>query len=190
MARARSPLPVKLVVSLLGGDADLLRRTQQLLQRRFGPVDDVSELWPYPHDGIHAAEMGPALQRRFLSFERLVSPAELPVIKLETNALEAQIASDAFDPIIPRPVNIDPGYVEHAKLVFASAKDRPHRVYLSDGIFGEVTLRMANGAWQPEPWTYPDFAAPTYHEFLTRARERLLAQRAATSLREEREAGL
>ena len=40
----------------------------------------------------------------------------------------------------PRAVNVDPGYVDGARLVLASTKDHAHRIWLRDGIYAEVTL--------------------------------------------------
>lgn len=177
MARPRAAKPVKLFAGLLGGDADLLHRARQLLTRRFGPADLESDLWPFDQTDYYEAEMGPALRRWFLSFERLIAPGHLAEIKLETNAVEQEIAEACLLPDIPRPVNIDPGYVELTKLVLATTKDRGHRIYLGHRIYGEVALQYTGGAWQPLPWTYPDYARPEYHAFFVEVREQLRAAR-------------
>jgi hypothetical protein len=179
MARPRTPQPVKLIAGLLSGDPDLLRRALQLLAKRWGPIDQTSPVWPFTMTEYYAAEMGAGLQRQFIGFERLIGPQELAEIKRETNALEEQIASQCLSPDISRPVNIDPGYVDLGKLVLATTKDRAHRIYLNAGIYAEVTLQFVAGGWQPQPWTYPDYAAPDYHPFFTQVRERLRARRAA-----------
>ncbi|MEX2025857.1 MAG: DUF4416 family protein, partial [Pirellulaceae bacterium] len=70
-----------------------------------------------------------------------------------------------------RPLNIDPGYLTEAKLVLASTKDRDHRIYLSQGIFAEVTLHFQQAKWQTRPWTYPDYQRADYHEFFSRCRD-------------------
>lgn len=179
MARPRPAQPVKLIAGLLGGDPDLLRRTRQLLVRQFGPVDLESELWAFTETDYYADEMGPDLKRCFLSFATLTSPDMLVQIKLDTNALEQEIAEQALDPDIARPINIDPGYIDPARLVLATTKDRAHRVYVGFGIYAEVTLQFRQGVWEPQPWTYPDYRRPEYHAFFTAARDHLLKQRAA-----------
>ncbi len=181
MAMPRRAQPVKLIVGLLSGDADLLRRARQLLSREFGPADLASDVWPFTQTEYYQDEMGPGLQRLLLSFEHLVMPERLPEIKRATNDLEDRIASECLDPLRPRPVNVDPGYLTLAKLVLATTKDRDHRLYLGDGIYGEVTLHYRGDAWQTWPWTYPDYRQPTYHEFFLRVRERYRAQSAAGS---------
>ncbi|MEW6249798.1 MAG: DUF4416 family protein [Planctomycetota bacterium] len=193
MGRPRTAHPVKLFAGLIGGDPDLLRRARQLLTQRFGPADLDSELWPFDQTDYYEAEMGPGLQRWFVSFERLVQPDRLAEIKRESNELEQQIASAAALPeeipllgvdtaappapaAVSRPVNIDPGYLDLSKLVLASTKDSAHRIYLNNGIYAEVTLQYAHGAWQALPWTYPDFRRPEYHVFFSRLRERFRQQ--------------
>ncbi len=179
MGKPRPAAHVKLFVGLLCGDVDLLRRTRQLLVRRYGPVDLESEIWPFDQTDYYAAECGPDLKRWFLSFERPIRPDMLAEIKHETNAVEAELADACLDPLIPRPVNIDPGYVDLGKLVLATTKDRAHRICLGMGIYAEVTLYFSQGVWQMWPWTYPDYRKPEYHAFFTRVRERLRAQRHA-----------
>jgi len=178
MARPRPAKPVKLIAGLLGGDVDLLRRARQKLAHEFGPVDLESELWPFDRTDYYEAQMGPGLQRQFLSFARLIRPDALAEIKCRTNRLEQQIADDCQPLGYPRPVNIDPGYLDLAKLVLATTKDRSHRVYLGEGIYAEVTLHYADGAWRPWPWTYPDYHKPEYHAFFARVRACYRDQRA------------
>lgn len=182
MGRPRPAQPVTLVAGLLSGDADLLRRCRQKLIQRYGPAELESDIWPFDQTDYYRAEMGPDLQRQFLAFARPIRAKDLPAIKLDTNRLEQEIAADCamlFD--VPRPVNVDPGYVDLGKLVLATTKDRSHRVYLDQGIYAEVTLQFSDGAWQPWPWTYPDYRKPEYHAFFTSVRERLRARRHAAT---------
>jgi hypothetical protein len=177
MARPRAPQPVKLICGLLSGDVDLLRRARQLLIRRFGPLDFESELWPFDQTDYYEHEMGPDLKRLFLSFVHTTRPDTLAETKRETNAIEDQIAEQCLGLDIPRPVNLDPGYVDLGKLVLATTKDRSHRLYIGQRIYAEVTLHFMEGRWQTWPWTYPDYRRPEYHEFFMRVRERLREQR-------------
>lgn len=180
MAKPRLAKPVKLFMGLLSGDPDLLRRARQLLGRRWGTVDLESECWDFDQTDYYREEMGPNLQRWFLSFGQLIYPDRLAEIKLETNALEQQLADDCLLPEAARPVNIDPGYLDLTKLVLATTKDRGHRIYLGHGIYAEVTLQYAHSAWQTLPWTYPDYTRAAYHAFFTRVRERYREQQHAS----------
>ena len=68
-------------------------------------------------------------------------------------------------------MNSDPGYVNGARLVLASTKDHAHRIYISDGIFAEVTMRYRFKRWVPFDYTFPDFASGRYDAFLLKARD-------------------
>jgi hypothetical protein len=53
-----------------------------------------------------------------------------------------------------------------AKLVLATTKNHGHRIYLREGIYGEVTLTFRNGDFCPYPWTYPDYASEPVIEIM------------------------
>lgn len=178
MGAIRPPARVKLFAGLLSSDEDLFARAAQYLSRMFGEVDLVSPVWPFTHTDYYEPEMGPDLKRRFVSFQRLIRPDEIVAIKRQTNELEKRLAEECAWPW-GRPVNIDPGYVGLAKVVLASTKDHAHRLYLGGGIYGEVTLHYAKSKWHAYPWTYPDYASPTYHDFFEAVRQRLKEQLSA-----------
>ena len=69
-----------------------------------------------------------------------------------------------------RPINLDPGYLASSKLVLASTKDYSHRTYLKKGIYAEVPLKYAKGAFEPLPWTFPDYRSKGYIDFFTETR--------------------
>jgi hypothetical protein len=158
-----APHPVKLFVGMLAPRADLFEIAQTELAKRFGPIDAAGEITPFDFTNYYEAEMGPNLKRKFVGFERLINPKELVSAKLFTIDLEERI-SERFG-AGQRIVNLDPGYVSLAKLVLASTKDYTHRVYLGDGVFGEVTLHFAHGRFNPWPWTYPDYKTDDYLGF-------------------------
>ena len=108
------------------------------------------------------------IDRVFFSFERLIEADRLPQIKVTTNSMEEAFAAQPTD--AKRPVNLDPGYLEHAKIVLASTKNFYHRMYLADGIFGEVTMHFKNNTFQFFPWTYPDYQSKDYQEFFLKLR--------------------
>ena len=171
MGAIRPPRKSKLLCGLLSGDEDLLVEARRRLARQFGSVDLVSEVWPFDATDYYADEMGQDIKRQFVFFEELISVERLPEIKRLTNDLELRFCDDLALPHESRAVNIDPGYITLAKLVLATTKDFPHRIYLQRGIYAEVTLYFESGQWRPWPWTYPDYLAQTYHEFFMQARE-------------------
>lgn len=171
MGTAREPQPVKLIASLLTGEPGLLARVREALAAAWGPIDLESDLLPFDHTDYYAGEFGPGLQRQILAFERLISPAELPAAKHLANELEQSLAAGGR-----RRVNVDPGYVALGKLVLATTKDHAHRLYLGQGVYGEVTLAYQQGRFRPWPWTYPDYASEEYCALFARIRDRYKAQ--------------
>ena len=171
MGRTRPPKRAKLFCGLLSADEDLLVQTRRRLTAQFGPADLVSDIWPFDCTDYYADEMGDEIKRQFVFFEQLVSVERLSEIKRLTNALELRLCDDLALPHEARPVNIDPGYMTLSKLVLATTKDYSHRIHVQGGIYAEVTLHYEKGQWQPWPWTYPDYAANTYHAVFERARE-------------------
>ncbi|GIW43111.1 MAG: GTP-binding protein [Candidatus Binatia bacterium] len=174
MGRPREPEPVKPVCGLLINDLELLGEVESRLHELFGAIEDRTSLEPWQHSAYYAPDMGWRLWRGWYSFTSLASPERLAEWKLATNELESQFAVSGH-----RRINADPGYLALLKMVLASTKDAPHRVYLRSGIFAEVTLVFERGAFRPLPHTYPDYASANALDFFSRVRQRYLAQRRA-----------
>jgi len=172
MGTARKPQPVKLIASLFAGDdAALLTETLEALTRLFGPIDFESELLPFDHTNYYSAEFGPGLQRKIVTFEQLIATTDLTAIKNQTNDQERALTEGD-----QRQVNIDPGYVSLGKMVLATTKNHAHRLYLGQGIYGEVTLTYQRGRFRSWPWTYPDYATDEYCAMFEGIRLRYKAQ--------------
>ena len=71
----------------------------------------------------------------------------------------------------PRPLNLDPGYLTLGKLVLASTKDFAHRIYLSRGIYAEVTLYYRHGRWEHHQFTFADYRREDYQHFFSQCRD-------------------
>ncbi len=166
MGMPRQPLPVKLVAGVLAASPRLLEEVRQKLEGQFGTIEAATEPEPWTASQYYCREMGPSLARQYLAFTRAVAPDALVEAKLIANELEGQWKGPRG-----RLVNIDPGYMDLEKLVLASTKDAPHRVYLGRGVYAEVTLCFVAGSFVPLPHTYPDYAQPRVREFFNRVRE-------------------
>jgi hypothetical protein len=160
---------VKLFVGVLVSDRTLIPAVEERLTADYGPIDDRSEIIPFQFTTYYAKEMGSSVDRVFFSFERLIEADQLPQIKRKTNSLEEELAG--LKTTVERPVNLDPGYLEHAKVILASTKNFYHRIYLGGGIFGEVTMHFRNHTYQFFPWTYPDYQSEEYQAFFLRIRQ-------------------
>jgi hypothetical protein len=167
MSLPQPPAPAKLVVSLIMKDRGLLPELAAELEAVFGPLEMVSRWLDFDFTPYYEAEMGRPLVRRMLAFRTLVAQERLAEIKLATNAIEARHAAGGC-----RRVNIDPGILLLARFVLATGKNFAHRIYLNKGIYADLTLVYARGAFQRLPWTYPDYADVTLLGFLQQARRR------------------
>ncbi len=138
----------------------------QKIEQLFGPIDLKSDLYDFDRfTDYYEKEMGRGLKKRFISLYKLIEPEALPEIKVKTNALEQEISGAG-----QRIVNIDPGYLNLSKVVLATTKDYSHRLYLGQGIFGDLHLVFINKTFQTQPWTYPDYKQPSVIEFFLKLR--------------------
>lgn len=170
MGQATAHAPVLPLMVVFSRSAAARQWARQMVESAWGPVALASPTFSFDETAYYAASMGPGLELEIWGFERLMAPTELPERKRQTNHWEAAYAQEAAD-AVSRPLNLDPGYLTLAKLVLASTKDHSHRLYLGEGIYGEVTLNYVRGAWQALPWTYPNYRRADYQEFLSRCRE-------------------
>ena len=169
--------PAKLIVGMLSAWERAFELAKPALCEHYGPADMESPVIPFTFTAYYERQMGPNLLRKFFAFDRLIDPAILADVKIFTNRLEIDLAA-SVSTAVPRPLNLDPGYITPAKLVLASTKDFSHRVYLRDGIYAEVTLHYEKiGTFRGWPWTFPDYkTSPDYHAFLAKVRARCLEQ--------------
>jgi hypothetical protein len=161
MGTAGSFTPEKLVLAILASSPAARDEVAAAAASSWGAVDLRAGPLPFTWSRYYDGEMGAPLQRSFLSFARLVDPADLAAIKEEANRLEERWARAGR-----RTVNIDPGLLALTRFTLASTKDTAHRVPLARGIYAEVTLLFAHGRFQPLEWTYPDYRSEEYHAVL------------------------
>lgn len=184
---------VKLIAGIIASSENIFFKTEEALQRIFGPLDYRSKTIKFDFTDYYQRDMGPDLKRRFVSFERLIDPIALSRIKLITNRLERRLSKD-INPVrnivsegdneisngvksVRRAVNIDPGYITGAKLVLASTKDYSHRIYLEKGIYAEVTLYYKKGSFRYWDWTYPDYKTEDYIRIFNEIRSIYMRQK-------------
>ena len=165
MGEAKKHPPVKLVVGMISGGKPLFDAAQRELIAQFGPLDYESALVPWEFTDYYFRELGENLWRKFIAFQGLIDPLRLAEVKLFTNSLEGRFSEGG-----KRKINLDPGYVDGAKFVLATTKDRDHRIYVGQGIFAEVTLHFRGKSFRAWEWTYPDYATPEYIAFFNQIR--------------------
>jgi hypothetical protein len=115
--------------------------------------------------------MSDDLRKCFIAFSKLMVPENLPALKIRTTRLEETYILNQ-----KRQVNMDPGYLTQAKLILATTKNYQHRIYIGQGIFGDVHLQYSNKSYQPQSWTYPDYKDEQNIRFFNMVRQRYLEQ--------------
>jgi len=175
MWELHDPKPVKLIIGILAADETSLAAAVKAISKSFGVIDLASDVWPFTQTDYYKDELGPNALRQFVSIENLIDPGKLAQIKHDTNSLEQQLA-DSLKLSLPRPVNLDPGFIEPSKLILASTKNFSHRIYIGNKMFAEVTLMYEKGHWRHFEYTFPDYRQSCYQDFLSKVRTCLMEQ--------------
>jgi hypothetical protein len=162
---------VKLISSLFSSDKAFIDEIIHVLEHRFGSVDWTSPELFFDRTQYYAKEMGWPLHRRFVSFKKLIRPQDVVGVKLETNRIENEYLEDG-----DRKINIDPGYVSLERLILVTGKNYTHRIYLSKGIFADLTLIFNRASFRPLEWTFKDYGSPEIISLFNGVRERYKRQ--------------
>ena len=166
MFQLNQPDPVKIFVGALWSHKENWHTALGQLEEMYGTCDLRREPGAFTQTDYYLPEMGPELNREFVSFPKLQSPADLSSFKLTTNRIEKDFCNDG-----KRTVNIDIGYLDLHKVILASTKPAPQKIYLQDGIWADLTMMFHRGDFHGFTWTFPDFKAGQYNDFLNDLRE-------------------
>lgn len=160
------PKKVLLFVATLFKDKNYYYNSLNILRNIFGQIlfESPPKLWNYSK--YYEPEIGSPLFRRFIFFRNLILEENIADIKLTTNEIEKELSTEN-----KRNINLDPGYITLAKLVLVTTKDYSHRIYLKDGIYGEVALIFKKNSFLPHQNTYKDYADKEYIEIFNLARK-------------------
>ena len=159
MSDLQTPQKVKLFFGIIFSSSEIYKKTKQTLKKKYGLIDFESKAYDFIFTDYYQEEMGSSLQRVFISFKKLITPENIVEIKLTSIKVEKRLAI-----LHKRRINLDPGYLNEAKLVLATTKDFSHRIYLGKKIFAEVTLLYQNRGFKNLAWTYPDFRTKGYQD--------------------------
>ena len=94
---------------------------------------------------------------------------QLASVKVGVEAIEQRLSRKCGGEF-RRTVNIDPGYLTGWQVVLSSVKNHGHRIYLSGGVYSELTLLYRKGRFESLPWTYRDYLSPEVLEFFGQLR--------------------
>ncbi|MBD3334375.1 MAG: DUF4416 family protein [Candidatus Eisenbacteria bacterium] len=166
MSRLTRPDPVLRVCSCLTAIPSLLPQARADLARAFGDVDLESDPFPFEGTDYYREEMGERLQRTWFVFRELCGPEELPDSRIATARIEEDHSKQG-----KRRINLDPGYLDLGKLVLASLKGAPDKIYLGRGVWAHTCLRYRFQGFEAPDHSFPDFKDGLYSDFFSRARQ-------------------
>ncbi len=171
MAEIKPVLPVKYFVAVLYREEECFKKAKPLMENIWGGIDIEGEAHLFDVTEYYKPEMGSPIFRRLCSFERLQMPNFLVDMKICCNQLELQLSIGG-----KRTVNLDAGYLDHNKVVLASAKEAGQKIYLDKGIYADLAGRYKSGKYQPFEWSFPDFRDGRYDQELLAIRKKCLVQ--------------
>ena len=160
----------KLIIGVIYHDKDVFEKALSILTEKFGEIEDKSEEFSFSEEfsNYYDKELGGEGKRVILSFKNTVNPEFQAEIKEFTNDVEF-----SFN----RRINLDPGFISSGRLLLATTKPIGFRIPLKRGIYTELTLYWARGAWHKLPWTYRDYQSERVQKFITKVRKSYLAKR-------------
>jgi hypothetical protein len=157
---------VLLFCSVIYKDNEMREKAVVALQQQFGKNSFCSEPMAFDFTDYYEKELGSDLVRIIMAFDELISRDCLPEIKHKTNQIEAKFEDNG-----KRRVNLDPGILSLENICLATTKAYSHRIYLSNGIWGDLTLIYKGNAYSPLPWTYPDYQSEGMKEIFNHLRQ-------------------
>ena len=171
MGDERVPGPALLMMGVLASSEYVATEVQSRVENIFGPLSRKTESVPFERfTRYYEREMGPGLLKSYWVLEEPVVMGALVEAKLATNRIERETGMDG-----KRTVNLDPGLLTPESLVLATTKPYSHRLYISKGIYCELTFMFRkDGGVDLMPWTYPDYRDSATIEFFTRVRKEVL----------------
>ena len=167
----RPPDPALLVMGVLSSSKEAISEAESKTEYIFGPL--LRKTDPEIFEGFtcyYEKEMGPDLLRSFWVFTEPIVRAALVEAKLSTNRIEREMSIGGR-----RTVNLDPGLLSLESLVLATTKPYSHRIYLSKGIYGELSYMFRrDGGIDLLQWTYPDYRKSVVMDFFSGIRKEVL----------------
>ena len=171
MAPVQPPLPVKYFIAALFSDKAQLDRAREMIVEKWGEIDFEGTDHLFDVTDYYASEMGSSVYRRNLSVEKLYMPDVIVEMKLWCNECEQLLSREG-----KRLVNLDAGYLDHNKVLLASAKEAGQKVYLDKGIYADLAGRYKAGKYQPFEWSFPDYRDGRYDSELLEMRSTYMKQ--------------
>lgn len=157
--------PVMLVISVLYNDKSLLSKVVEDLAITFGKIILESDPYKFDKTDYYEPEMGDCIEREWFCFTPLLDPSKLSDWKEKCISIEKKYSIDN-----KRNVNIDPGYLDHGKLVLASCKTAADKIYMGRGVYANTCLRYKKGSFYGPSHSHNDFLDGRFNPFFKLAK--------------------
>lgn len=164
MSLPEIPVPVLPCFSILYADNDRLEQCLDGIFAFMGPAVLESGEYKFDMTDYYTEEMGGSLLRKWFCFG-LRDPSELAEWKIACIEVEEGFGGEGS-----RKINVDPGYLDHGKLVLASCKPAPDKIYLARGVYAHKCLRYRSGDFYAPDHSFADFRDGRFNAFLLSAR--------------------
>ena len=151
---------VKLIIGAIYSDVHFLEDAKKQMTQLNLSVKNQSKEFSFDLTEYYTSEMGPNLKRRFLSIEGLQKLENCSEWKIRMTNIENNLSQ-----LGKRRINLDPGYVDSQRVVLFSRKNGPQKIYIRNGIWGDLVLLKVKGGFQNLPWTFPDIREGRYKSF-------------------------
>jgi hypothetical protein len=161
---------VKPVLFILSPKIAIPVHVYNRIEQSFGSVEFKGKPYLFDCTDYYAKEFGQTLYRRSVCFRTLMNPSLLVEFKWVCSQIENVYRKEEN-----RVYNLDMGYLDTDKLVLASFKSGKNKVYLNEGVYGDMLLEYAKGIFSPMPWAFEDFRDGRYVKDLLIIREKLKA---------------
>ena len=165
MSQRLDVLPVLLTVSVIRSRGSDESPVRSALESDFGSIGLESEQFPFDLSDYYREEMGTDLVRTWFCFTELCGAEFLPDWKHRCSEIEERLSGSGS-----RVYNLDPGYLDHGKLVLASFKGAPDKLYMGRGVWAHTCLRYRFGRFRAPDHSFPDFADGRFSKFMKRAK--------------------
>jgi hypothetical protein len=165
VARKVEAAPVLGLCSCLTTSTEWLDRAERELCLVFGDIALRSRPFAFDVSDYYRDELGVRPRRTWLCFSTLWRAERLAHYRATTGAIEERLTVAGR-----RRVNVDPAYLDHGKLVLASCKEAPAKIYMGDGVWAHACLRYARGTFAAPDHSFPDFRDGRFNTFMLEAR--------------------
>ena len=159
----------RLISALMYSNSSSYKKAVDELIKKFGPIESESKEYKFTFTDYYKKEMGSNLLKKFICFKKLIKKEDLAYIKNFTIKLEEKYKKKG-----KRKINIDPGYITLNNLVLGSVKERPHKIYLSKGIYADLNLLLKKKSCVCLPWTFADYKLRSNQDFFLNVRKNSL----------------